>query len=434
MTHNTATASSLALAAERYDPAATKQPGALARFLAHPPRWIWWLLRTFWPIVNVAGWAVVTRYDDVAEVLARHDVFAVPFGAEIARLNDGEKEGEKEGKKEGTPFILGMDDQPLHDEQLKCVMQAFKRDAVQQRVAKPSFGFAQKIVAAPTASRFDAIGGLLTRVPLELCEKYYGVEIATDAKTLQKFAYATLDVSAHLFGPPPVKPDPQIDIAADYIRAVVDHAIDTERGRSSHSDTVLGQLVQNGTDAKIIRAFLMGMIVGFVPTNTIASGYMLEMLLRKPAFMQQAQQAALDGDDDLLKACLFEAMRFMALNPGPFRICTREYTLAADTCRAKTIAKDTKVLPATESAMFDSSQIDNACRFDPHRAASDYLIFGYGIHWCAGVFIAQAQITQTFKALLSLPKLRRAPAPDDKLQWRGAFPDHLFVAWGPEAP
>ena len=426
MTDKTPAANPVAAAAERYDPDAIKQPGAFARLLAHPPRWFWWLLRKIWPIVNVAGWAVVTRYDDVAEVLARHDVFTVPFRAEIARLNDG--------KDPGTPFILGIDDKAEHDAQLKCVMQAFKREDVSNRIVGPCYDRAQEIIAGADPSRFDAIGGLLTRVPLDLCEKYYGVEIAADPKLLQKFAYATLDVSAHLFGPPPVKRDPKIDIAANYIRAVVDHAIDTETGRSIHSDTVLGQLVQQGIARSIIRAFLMGMIVGFVPTNTIASGYMLEMLLTKRTFMEQAQNAALAGDDDLLKACLFEAMRFMALNPGPFRICSREYTLAADTCRAKTIAKGTKVLPATESAMFDSSQVDNACQFDPHRAASDYLIFGYGIHWCAGVFIAQAQITQTFKALLTLPDLRRAPAPDNKLQWRGTFPDHLFVAWGPEAP
>lgn len=424
MTENTGAADTVAVAADRYDPGATKQPGAFARFLAHPPRWIWWLLRTCWPIVNVAGWAVVTRYDDVAEVLGRHDVFTVPFGAEIKRLNDG--------KDPGTPFILGIDDKLQHDEQLKCVMQAFRREDVEEKVVRPCHRFAQGILAAATPRRFDAIGGLLTRVPLDLCRDYYGVPIADDGEMLQKFAYATLDVSAHLFGPPPIKPDRASDIAANYIRAVVDRAIAAEKGQPQRSDTVLGRLVQNGVAPNVIRAFLMGMIVGFVPTNTIASGYMLEMLLRKPAFMQQTRQAALAGDDDLLKACLFEAMRFMALNPGPFRICSRDYTVAADTCRAKTIAKGTKVLPATESAMFDSSQVDNASRFDPHRAASDYMIFGYGIHWCAGVFIAQAQITQTFKVLLTLPKLRRSREPYDRLEWRGTFPDHLFVAWGPE--
>jgi cytochrome P450 len=424
MSEHAVAADSVAVAAHRYDPGATKQPGAFARFLAHPPRWIWWLLRRFWPIVNVAGWAVVTRHDDVAEVLGRHDVFTVPFAAEIARLNDG--------MDPGTPFILGIDDKAKHDEQLKRVMQAFKREEVKARVVDPCYRFAQGILASATPRRFDAIGGLLTRVPLDLCRDYYGVYIANDGETLQKFAYATLDVSAHLFGPPPIKTDQASDIAANYIRAVVDRAIAAEMERPKHSDTVLGQLAQNGVATNVIRAFLTGMIVGFVPTNTIASGYMLEMLLSKPDFMQQAQQAAVAGDDDLLKACLFEAMRFMALNPGPFRICSRDYTLAADTCRAKTLAKGTKVLPATESAMFDSSQVENACQFDPHRAASDYMIFGYGIHWCAGVFIAQAQITQTFKALLRQPKLRRAPEPYDRLQWRGTFPDHLFVAWGPE--
>ena len=45
--------------------------------------WFWRLLRTVWPIPRVAGWALVSRYDDVAEVFSRHDVFRVPFREQL---------------------------------------------------------------------------------------------------------------------------------------------------------------------------------------------------------------------------------------------------------------------------------------------------------------------------------------------------------------
>jgi cytochrome P450 len=382
------------------------------------------LLRTVCPIPRLPlRWAAVTRYDDVAEVLSRQDVFLVPFADEIARLNDGEAPG--------TPFILGIDDPNKHDDQLKLVAQAFKRSDVEKLVTPIARRCAQNIIAGAKDGRIDAIGQLITRVPLDLCIEYYGVDIPGDQ---QKFADAAIAVSGHLFGPPPVVPKSYSDGAAAYVRWVVDSSTDRELETTGSGNTVLARLVAmhraGQLTRKEIRAFLMGMIIGFVPTNTIAGGNILEMLLRKPAFKDAARNAALAGDDDLLKHCLFEAMRFMPHNLGPFRICARDYKVAADTPRATTIKKDTKVLAWAMSAMFDSRQVDNPLEFQPGRPVSNYMLFGYGMHWCAGVFIAQAQITQTFKALLMQPKLCRAGA----LQLRGGFPHRLLVAFRPVQP
>jgi cytochrome P450 len=83
------------------------------------------------------------------------------------------------------------------------------------------------------------------------------------------------------------------------------------------------------------------------------------------------------------------------------------------------------------SAMFDPRKVERPYDFDPTRPASDYLLFGYGMHWCAGVFIAQAQITQTIKALLLRPELQRTRGASGKLHCDGGFPDHLSVNFVP---
>jgi cytochrome P450 len=413
-----------------YDPERlrTKAPAILV-WLSYAPFWVFWLLRSV-PILRLFGWAAVFRYDEVAEVLSRHDVFRVPFGEEIARLNDGAEPG--------TPFILGIDDRWAHDLQQKRVMEAFRRDDVEKFVAPISFDFARDVIRNSKKRRIDAIGQLITAVPVHLCGEYYGVDIPD----LRKFAYATLDVSRYLFGPPPMKPTPAVDEAAAYVRAVVDQAIDrafkeppndnkVREKKEVCEEKVLPRLVRmlrddpKGLKREHIRAFLLGMIIGFVPTNTIAGGHILEMLLSRQEFLEAARQAAEAGDDDLLKHTLFEAMRFMPLNFGPFRVCSRDYTVAADTSRSATISKGTKVLASTMSAMFDSRQVDKPREFNPRRPASDYMLFGYGMHWCAGVFIAQAQITQTFKALVVQQNLKRA----GKLVLRELFPDRLEVEW-----
>lgn len=399
---------------------------AIAAWLVFPPQWILGLFRTFWPIPSAFGWAAVTRYDDVAEVLTRSDVFEVPFGAEIARLNDGEIPG--------TPFLLGIDDKAAHERQLKLLVQAFKREDAENCVKPVSFKFAtEKVGGVKKNGSIDAIQELITAVPLEVCRKYFGVEEIEDP---QKFADATIDVSGHLFGFPPINPDPDIDKAAAYMRAVVNRAIKREIDTPSRSDTVLARLVKRYQHAELtrehVRAFLIGMIVGFVPTNTMSGGHILEMLLQKKKFMKAARAAVEAGDDDLLKHCLFEAMRFKPHNIGVFRVCSGDHTIAADTSRAKTIKSGTKVLASTLSAMFDPRQLNRPGEFNPRRPASDYMLFGYGMHWCAGVYIAQAQITQMFKAMLARPGLRPARGASGRMKLRGLFPDHLHVQWDPE--
>jgi cytochrome P450 len=120
-------------------------------------------------------------------------------------------------------------------------------------------------------------------------------------------------------------------------------------------------------------------------------------------------------------------MRFKPLNPGPFRICAEDYTVAAGTWRGKTIKRGTKMVAGTESAMFDSRRVMKPRTFNPERPSTDYMLFGHGLHWCIGAYIAQAQITQTFKALLVKDGLQRVRGKAGKLKRLGPFPWHLTV-------
>jgi cytochrome P450 len=385
-----------------------------------PPQRLLAVVRLLWPIPRGFGWAAVLRYDDVAEVLQRHDVFRVPFGNEISRLNDGTEPG--------TPFALGIDDETAHRRQVERIMWAFPLRDIEQVVVPRSLESAQKRLKQSGRGPFDAIPGLITAVPLDLCRDYYGV--AVEEHERQTFAYATIELSAHLFGAPPIEPSPEgrENDAGAYVRAIVDRSIDREIATPSGSETIVARLArQYKEDKRGIRAILIGMITGFVPTNTMAGGHILEMLLRKPVMLKAAREAAGAGDDDLLKHCLFEALRYMPINLGPFRICSDDCTVAPDTAHAANLRKDTKVLAMTSSAMFDSRRVLRPFRFDPGRPASNHMHFGFGMHWCVGAMIARAQITQTFKALLVDRSLERARGRRGKLAFWGLFPDHLYI-------
>lgn len=394
-----------------------------------------WPFALLWPVPRLFGLRLVVRHDHVREVLARDDVFEVPFGAEIARLNDGEAPG--------TPFLLGLDDRAAHGEQANTLMSVFRLADDIKRVTRLSFDCAQAHLGTKADARFDAIGDLLTAVPLDICERYFGVPLAPSERTL--FARASIELSGHLFGCPPIGPSKhgRENIAGDYVRAVVDRAIDLAVRRAvaatpaaegsvasrREKETAVDWLLREygaGTDGRHhVRAVLIGMIVGFVPTNTMAGGYMLETLLtprpgrkRPREMMEEASRAAASGDDDRLARCLFEALRFKPINLGPFRDCRRPYAIGGVTVRA-----GEHVLASTSAAMFDRRVVKKARRYVPERPASNHLHFGFGMHWCLGAAIARVQLTQTFKALLL-----REPGRASRLEYWGLFPYRLEVS------
>lgn len=390
-------------------------------WLADYPQREYWMgfFRRFLRILPTPfGCRIILRDEDVRDVLAHDRDFPVPWGDRMIEVT---------GKKN---FVLGMEDGPEYRRNYRQLAIAFRRDDVARYVAPLAAKASANILRG--ARRIDAVRDLIWRVPAQLCEDYYGIEIP-DKLLLAEW---TVAMSSYLFGTPSTKIDsPRKSLAltaADCFRNLIRGAIENTR-RGHLRGVVLPRLIQmQKSDPEltndVLEAHLFGMVTGFIPTDLLAGGNMLETLLRNEEFMVRARRAALDDDDDLLWRCLQETLRFRHFNLGPFRICgPKGYTLAAGTGRAKYVAPGTKILASTQSAMFDSRRIAQPGVFDPDRAAEDYLGFGYGQHWCLGAFIAIAQLTQTFKALLRLPGLRRAPGSDGRLQTITIYPAHLTV-------
>jgi len=407
-----------------FDPDRLKQKkpslvSTIIGYVVDHPYLLYAFLRRFLPIIVFRNWAFISRYDDVIEVLRRQDVFNVPFGPKVEVLNAGPN------------FLLGMQDGPDYQAVHQVVVQAFPLSDNAAIVAPLAAVEAEAQLRA-CGGRIDAVKQLITLIPTRICDRYYGVAVPDETR----FAHVTIAMSTFMFGDPGNNPAVREEAlkAGEELRPIVDAAIAAARaGTGAGADTVVNRLVKmadgkgNPVADSEIRAILIGMITGFVPTNTMAGGHMLEMLLRRPDMMAAAQAAARAGDDELLKRCLWEAFRFMPLNPGPFRICGADAWVAQGTKRAKLIPKGTNMLVGTQSAMFDSRRVENPNAFEPDRNHKDQLTFGYGLHWCIGAGLAEAQITQTLKPLLKMKNLRRAPGPEGQLGKDGPFPAHLVV-------
>ena len=403
-----------------FDPTLLESDGLIARVVervVRNPYRIFAFLRRYMPILTLGNWAVITRYDDVAEALQNDKAVLVPFGDKIKALNAGPN------------FVLGMADGPAYRGLHAETVRVFPRKDNETIVGPLAYKEANRLLDEGNG-KIDGVRGLLTLVPTRICEEYYGLRVEDKAG----FGRWTIAMSSYMFGNP--NDDPALEEAAfaagALVRPIVDEAIDRAQAGAT-GDTITARLVQRQKEDpeampdSIIRAILIGMVTGFVPTNTMASGHMLDLLLRKSDWMRQAREAARAGDDDLLKRCLLEAMRFWPLNPGPFRIAGEDVVIASGTRREKLIKKGTKMLVATQSAMHDPRRVKNPEIFDPNRDQTDYMLMGFGLHWCIGAPLAYAQITQTFKALLERDNVRRAPGPEGKMTTFGPFPENLWV-------
>ncbi len=358
----------------------------------------------------------VLRHDEVREVLSHDGEFPVPWTGKMEDLTNGRN------------FVLGMPRDERYRQSYRQLAEAFPLRDIPERIARPAAAHAAEIVERAgrmDEPRLDAVQELITAVPTRLCESYYGIEIGDPVN----FAKWSLASSSDIFA--------SFDEAASgNARAAAASLSDAIRGSIKAAAAgkgrgpVIKRMLDAGLDEDAIHAHLYGMVLGFIPTNVLAGGNMLETLLRRRDFLERARAAALADDDELLWRCLRETLRFRHINPGAVRRCANGYTLGAGGARAYPIGKGDLVLACIQSAMFDPRRIEHPDVFDPYRRDEDYLTFGVGQHWCLGAYIAKAQLTQTFKPLLKRKGLHALGMGKARVKrFNNLYPLHLAVGF-----
>lgn len=388
-----------------------------AAALAHP-RPVFALLRKLQPILVVRQFALVTRYEDVQEVLSRDDVFDVPYAEKMALITSGKN------------FFLGMRNTPRYTRDASNMRIAVRRDDVGSIVA-PLVGRAARGIVAGAGETFDVVKDLTRVVPARMVGAYFGTPGPSEeeliAWTSVLFQFLFFDQTD----------DPALRAravaASASMNAYLDGAIAERKARPRDVDDILNRCLAlqragvPGMSDLDIRNDFVGVIIGAIPTTATAAAFIVDELLDRPAELAAARVAAEAGNDALLAAYVFEALRFKPMTPGIFRIANQDYTVARGTPRAKTLAAGTKVVAATESAMFDSKRVDDPETFRVDRPAYAYMHWSYGLHTCFGQYINAVQIPEIVKALL-LRGIRRAPGDAGRLTKDGPYAGSLSVS------
>ena len=392
----------------------------LSRELGDHSRPVFTLLRWLRPLIATRRFGIVTRADDVREVLGDFSHFGVPAYNEKMTALSG-------------PFILGLDATPLYRHDLQALRAAVRREDVDVLAERTLSTARARIRMAD--GQIDVVRQFADPTIDAVMSDYFGTPGPGTATQLRWardiFTDVFLNVGSSadsheraLAAAAEMRPHLDAQIAARRARLDVGHTV---------PDDVLTRLLEHspadgGLRDIAIRHNLIGLIAGWIPTVSKAFACAVDELLRRPKQLGSAQAAARAGDHATVGAYVFEALRFRPQTWALLRTCQKDQTVAVGRRRATRFRAGSKVLVATQSAMFDGRSVRAPRAFRLDRPYESYLHFGHGLHMCFGREINRVHLPAMAVALLEGPPLRRAPGAAGQMTYDGAYPASLTVA------
>jgi cytochrome P450 len=391
----------------------------IKQHLTQNPEPVFALLRRLAPVLVVGNTALVTRYEDVQEVLSREAVFQVTYTQKMEIIGGG------------ANFFLGMQNSPEYERDQSHMRTVIRRQDLAWQI-QPFVAKASEDLVSASGGRIDVVP-LSRVVPIRLIATYFGCPAASEDDLARwstvMFQYLFTDQQN----------DPAVGAtardAAVKARTWLDQLIAERKKQDARQDDVVGRCLElqkagvPGMDDVGIRNNLLGLIIGAIPTTSKCCTQVLDVLLKRPDKLEEARQAARTDNDALLTQYAFEALRFNPNNPGVFRLAAEDYTVAKGKMHATMIPRGASVIAATQSAMFDDTFIDVPNEFRTGRPDYAYMHFGYGLHTCFGQYINRVQIPGILKPLLKRNGLRRADGVAGQLLYDGSFPRSLMVVF-----
>ncbi|MCH9844987.1 MAG: cytochrome P450, partial [Alphaproteobacteria bacterium] len=394
-------------------------------------RLVFAILRSFKPILKLKkqiilcydnkGTVIVTRYQDFMEVMRRDDVFDVVYEPRMEKITAGKN------------FFLGMQNTPTYTRDVSNMRLAFKREDIPTIILPIVDSTAHKIIQEKQGD-IDVVQDLTLVIPTLIVQKYFG--IPADDKSLMEwsknmFQYLFLDLAADK-----QLEDKTLKLAGE-CRNFIDEHISACKANDTIADNVLGRCLAmqkinlEGMDDETIRNNLIGLLIGAIPTTSMAATQALYQILIRPDLLHKIQEAIHAQNNELFSSYIFEALRFQPANPFIYRRANSDVIIAKNTFRQHKIKKDTMVLASNLSAMFDYYAVSSPNKFCPTRPKKDYILWGNGLHECFGAYFNSAVIPAILKPLLKQNNLRFADNNKMIDYNQTPFPVHMNINFKP---
>jgi cytochrome P450 len=146
-------------------------------------------------------------------------------------------------------------------------------------------------------------------------------------------------------------------------------------------------------EGKIEVTDVTGLMIDYIApsldTTILGTGHMLYQLGCHPEQWDLVRER-----DDLVPRAVNEALRFEAPVRAFSRFAVEDYDVGGTT-----IPAGDRVLVLYASGNRDERHYPHPDRFDVTRDAKDHLGFGYGVHTCAGGYLAQLEMQSLLRAM-----------------------------------
>lgn len=345
---------------------------------------------------------VVTRYDDVINVLHHFSADRTPTPEHLAKI----------GLAELAPIALVMVkqmlflDPPTHTRIRKLASYAFTpsrvavlRDHIRDIVK-------DLIKSVVRKDQIDIIGEIAEPLPYTVTAEMLGVSIE-DAPQLKAWSQDFAEMLGNFQHNPDRAPRVRrsVEEMTKYFQSAIRQIRRDPRPGLIHSFLTAELEGDRYTEEEVIANTIVTMVGGQeTTTNLIGNGVLT--LLRNPKEFGQ-----LKGDLSLIPKAVEEMLRYEPPSQHTARLAP-----AAVELRGKRILKRQAVIAVMAAGNRDPERFPEPDRFNITREDNRHLSFGWAAHFCFGAALARIEGQVTFEEMLRhLPNLSLRPEP---LVWR----------------
>ncbi|HEY3953181.1 MAG TPA: cytochrome P450 [Streptosporangiaceae bacterium] len=385
-------------------------PASLAERFANDPYRVYAELRQGAPVYRAtlpdgsAAW-IVTRYADVRSALADGRLTKDPRVAAQAmacRRNETAALGESGSPLEDNMLCV---DPPRHTRLRKLINGAFtsgRVEALRPRVQQIADQLLD--VIAPRGGA-DLIAEFATPLPVAVICELIGIP-GIDHEKFRGWLTDLAGITVTAVTETAQRAQREV---AGYLGQQID------RKREAPGDDLLSALLSARADdgstlsgSELVSMLYLLLTAGHETTaNLIGSG--VYALLRHPDQLELLRE-----QPGLLPSAIEEFLRY----ESPFNVASARFTVEATQIGGVTIPAGEAVLPAIGSANRDPGQFPDPDRLEIRRPAGGNLVFGHGVHYCAGAPLARLEGEVAFGALLHRLSGLRLAVPAGQLRWQ----------------
>jgi cytochrome P450 len=357
--------------------------------------------------VESVGLWLVTRWDDVQDVIKTPDVFTAETDPSTLNRTFGKN-------------LLGSEGQ--YHARIRSIIQPWFR--------KQAIGHYPDDVVAPIANELidafadrgeaDIVAELAEPLSVRVLKRATGLGEQVDDDTLRRWFHELALGAANFEG------DSEKQRVADGASAEVNETAAgiLNRLEDEPDDTLLSSMLHTEVDGQRltrqeIQSNLKVMIVGGLQAVTDLIGISLWALLSHP---EQAERVA--ADPELIPPAIEEAARWHA----PVGTSTRQTTRDTELCGVK-LEQGALIAAVLASANRDERHWNEPNRYDIDTHRRPHLAFAGGAHVCVGALLARYEARTTLRVLFE--RLRNMRLDEDRptvmTGWEFRSPDHLHI-------